>query len=104
MESKINIEFNQNEDNMKLMISEMKQKINIIKLGGGTDKIKKQHDKGKLTARERINLLIDSNCQYIEIGILAADELYEEFGGCPSELSIVLNAVKNKIISYFIYS
>jgi 3-methylcrotonyl-CoA carboxylase beta subunit len=97
MENKINIEFNQNEDNMKLMISEMKQKINIIKLGGGTDKIKKQHDKGKLTARERINLLIDSNCQYIEIGILAADELYEEFGGCPSAgVVVVLAKVSGK--------
>ena len=92
MENKINIEFNQNEDNMKLMISEMKRKINIIKLGGGTDKIKKQHDKGKLTARERINTLIDSDYQCIEIGVLAADELYEEFGGCPSAGVVVVLA------------
>ena len=98
MKDTINIQFNQNEDNMKLMISEMKQKTNIIELGGGIEKIKQQHDKGKLTARERINTLIDSNYQCIEIGVFAANELYKEFGGCPSAgVVVVLAKVSGKI-------
>ena len=61
MNQKIDIKFNQNEDNMKLLVSEMKQKWNIIEMGGGEESIKKQHEKGKLTARERIKAIFDNN-------------------------------------------
>jgi len=77
----MDLNFNKNEDNMKLLVSEMKQKSNIIKLGGGKDKIEKQHQKGKLTARERIDKIFDSN--YIELGVFAAHDLYKDVGGCP---------------------
>jgi len=80
----MNIEFNKNEDNMKLLVSELRQKINKIKLGGGKKKIDKLHSKGKMTARERIAALIDKDTDTIEIGSLTGEGLYPEYGGCPS--------------------
>ncbi len=80
----MDIEFNKNEDAMKLMISEMNQKLQKIYLGGGKEKIAKQHQKGKLTARERIDFLIDENSEFLEVGAIVGYEMYEEFGGCPS--------------------
>ena len=55
------LSFNQNEDAMKLKLSSLKRRFDVITLGGGQAKIKKQHTKGKLTARERINLLLDKD-------------------------------------------
>ena len=97
MKSKLNIKFNKNEDHMKLMLSDMQHKASKIKLGGGEDKIKKQHEKGKLTARERINKLLDENSEYIEVGLFAAEELYLEYGGCPSAgVIVVIGKVSNQ--------
>ncbi len=78
------LEFNKNEDHIKLLISKFRRKENEIHLGGGKDKIKKQHKKGKLTARERINYLKDNDAEFIEIGVFSGYEMYEEYGGCPS--------------------
>ncbi|MAQ70433.1 MAG: methylcrotonoyl-CoA carboxylase [Flavobacteriales bacterium] len=86
----MDIKFNKNEDNLKLLVSEMKQKKDIIKLGGGASSIEKQHKKGKLTARERIRNLLDENAEYIEIGTFAAYDLYTEFGGCPAAGVVVV--------------
>ena len=80
----MNIDFNKNEDAMKLKIVELKKKLAEISLGGGKEKIEKQHSKGKLTARERIDYLIDKKSNFLELGALVADGMYEEFGGCPS--------------------
>lgn len=80
----MDIKFNKNEDHMKLLISEMKQRFNKIKLGGGKKRIEKLHSQGKLTARERIEYLIDDNSDFLEIGAFAGDGMYEEYGGCPS--------------------
>lgn len=80
----MNLKFNKNEDKNKLLISELNKKHNAVKLGGGSEKIKKQHDKGKLSARERINYLFDPNSKSIEIGSLAGDQMYKNHGGCPS--------------------
>ena len=55
-----------------------------MRQGGGEKKIASQHKKGKLTARERINHLIDKNSDFLEVGALAADGMYKEQGGCPS--------------------
>jgi 3-methylcrotonyl-CoA carboxylase beta subunit len=78
-----NLEFNKNEDKIKLMISDMRQRLNKIHLGGGKSKIEKQHKDGKLTARERVDFLIDKNSRFLEIGAFAGDGMYEEEGGCP---------------------
>jgi len=80
----MNLDFNINEDKMKLLVSEMNQKLNKIYLGGGKEKINQQHRKGKLTARERIDFLIDKDSSFFEIGAFAGDGMYKDFGGCPS--------------------
>ena len=78
------LEFNKNDDNMRLLISQMKREYAKILKGGGEKKIQKQHDKGKLTARERINYLKDTDSRFIEIGAFAGKDMYSDYGGCPS--------------------
>ena len=80
----MNIDFNKNEDAMRLKIAELNKKLAEISLGGGKEKIAKQHKKGKLTARERIDYLIDKKSNFLELGALVADEMYKEYGGCPA--------------------
>jgi len=66
------------------LIADFNEKINIIKMGGGKASIQKQHDKGRLTAKERIDFLIDDNSSFMEFGRFAGYGMYEEYGGCPS--------------------
>jgi 3-methylcrotonyl-CoA carboxylase beta subunit len=80
----MDIEFNKNEDHMKIMISDMNQKLEKIYLGGGQKKIDKQHAQGKLTARERIDFLTDKDATFLELGAFVGDGMYKEHGGCPS--------------------
>ena len=82
--SNTDLSLNQNEDAMKLKLSSLRRKLDEIELGGGEKKIKKHHEKGKLTARERIDLLLDKDANRIEIGSFAGYEMYEEYGGCPA--------------------
>ena len=79
-----NLEFNKNDDKMRLLISEMKRKHAKVSLGGGKKKIEKQHAKGKLTARERIDYLKDTDANFLEIGAFVGEGMYGEYGGCPS--------------------
>jgi len=76
--------FNSNEDHMKLKISALERELGKIYLGGGKKKIDKLHEAGKMTARERIDFLLDPETERIEIGALAGYEMYEEHGGCPA--------------------
>jgi acetyl-CoA carboxylase carboxyltransferase component len=78
------LDFNKNEDSIRMLISEMEQKLAKIYLGGGKSRIEKQHEQGKLTARERIEKLIDPGTKTLEIAAFAGDGMYEEHGGCPS--------------------
>ena len=82
--TKKELEFNKNEDKMKLLMGDLNLKLREVYLGGGQEKIEKQHAKGKLTARERIDYLLDGNQSSIEIGALAGYGMYKEHGGCPS--------------------
>ena len=82
--TKMDIEFNKNDDNMRLMIAEVKQRMEKIKLGGGQKRIEKLHSKGKMTARERIDYLLDDSKDFVEIGGFVGDGMYSEYGGCPS--------------------
>ena len=84
MSKTMNIIFNKNEDNMKLLVSAMKQKKHIVEMGGGQKNINKQHEKGKLTARERLNKIFDTDSTILDLGTFAAEGLYGEYGGCPS--------------------
>ncbi len=76
--------FNKNDDAMRLKISALQQKLDKIYEGGGKKRIEKLHSQGKLTARERINLLVDKDAEQIEIGAFAGYKMYEEHGGCPA--------------------
>lgn len=87
---KIDIEFNRNEDALKLLISAMEQRFQKVALGGGKSRIEKQHEQGKLTARERIDYLLDKDSPRIEIGAFAGEDMYAEHGGCPSGGVVVM--------------
>jgi acetyl-CoA carboxylase carboxyltransferase component len=80
----MDINFNKNEDYNKLLLSDLRSRFAKVKLGGGQKRIDKHHEKGKLTARERIDYLLDSKRKSIEIGAFVGDGMYEEHGGCPS--------------------
>ena len=69
---------------MRLLVSDLNRKLNKVKKGGGTKKMEKQHAKGKLTARERLDRIFDPGCERVEIAALAGEGMYEEYGGCPS--------------------
>ncbi len=76
------LEFNKNEDSLKLMVSELKKQLEQIKLGGGKKAIERHKEKGKLTARERLELLFDKGKPTVEIGAFVGWGMYEEQGGC----------------------
>ena len=89
--------FNYNEDQMRLKIRGLEQELEKIYEGGGKARRQKLHDSGKLTARERIDLLLDPESKRIEIGALAGFGMYKEHGGCPSGgVVIVIGYVKKK--------
>src|SRR5690554_6336565 len=93
----MDLDFNKNEDHNKLLVSDLKNKLAKVKLGGGKKRIEKQHAQGKLTARERIDYLLDPNSPSIEIGAFVGDEMYEEYGGAPSAGVVVkIGYVKKK--------
>ncbi len=80
----MDIKFNQNEDANKLQLSELRKRLAEVSLGGGKARIEKQHKQGKMTARERIDYLLDPKSDRIEIGAFVGDGMYEAHGGCPS--------------------
>jgi 3-methylcrotonyl-CoA carboxylase beta subunit len=80
----MDIEFNKNEDSMKLGWSQVRQKLAVIEQGGGKKAIEKQKERNKLTARERIAYLCDTDRPFVEIGAFAGYEMYAEYGGCPA--------------------
>ncbi len=82
--ARIDIEKSKNEDHMKLLISRMNHRLEKIYKGGGERRIQKQHKQGKMTARERIEYLIDKDSQVLEVGAFAGYEMYKDYGGCPA--------------------
>ena len=80
----MNLTFNKNEDHNKLLLSDLRRRLAQVKLGGGKARIEKHRANGKMTARERINFLLDNEDDAIEIGAFAGEGMYEEHGGCPS--------------------
>lgn len=97
-DQKQNIEFNRNEDKMMQLVSQLNHRLEKIALGGGQAKIDKEHERGKLIARERIDFLLDKDTQRIEIGAFAGDEMYKEHGGCPGAgVVVVMGYVKGRL-------
>ncbi|WBX74470.1 acyl-CoA carboxylase subunit beta [Tenacibaculum pacificus] len=80
----MDLNFNKNEDYNKLLVADLRKRFAKVKLGGGQKRIDKQREKGKLSARERIDYLLDDKTKSIEIGAFAGDKMYQEHGGCPS--------------------
>lgn len=78
------LDFNKNEDALRRAVSGWRTRLEKIMLGGGKTAADKQHEKNKLTARERIRYLVDEGSPFIEIGAFAGFEMYEEQGGCPA--------------------
>lgn len=80
----MNLEFNKNEDSNKQLVYEVKTRLKKIYSGGGEKAAAKQKEKGKMLARERISYLLDPDSQWLEIGAFAAEDMYQDVGGCPS--------------------
>lgn len=94
----MDIEFNKNEDYLKILVSELKTKLKKIHLGGGEAKIAKQHAQGKLSARERVAYLLDKGQPQIEIGAFAGYGMYADHGGCPGGgVVVVLGYIKGRM-------
>lgn len=92
------LEFNKSEDHLKLMVSDVKAKLDKIYLGGGEKRMAKHKAKGKMTARERVSYLLDKDQPQIEIGAFAGYEMYADHGGCPSGgVVVVMGYVKGKM-------
>jgi len=86
MSNRHQVEWNpdRNEDEMRLLISRRNRLAEQIERGGGPKRIAKLHEEGKMTARERIDYLLDSDAPQFELGTFAGYEMYEEYGGCPA--------------------
>ena len=80
----MDLEFNKNEDGMKLAVSQMKQRHAQVSLGGGKKAMDKAREKGKMAPRERIQYLIDKDSVFTEIGAFTGWDMYKEHGGCPA--------------------
>ncbi len=90
--------FSNNADKMNILIADLHKNLQEVYLGGGVKKIEKLHQQNKLTARERIDLLLDKDSERFEIGALAGWEMYEEHGGCPSGgVVVVLGFINQKM-------
>jgi acetyl-CoA carboxylase carboxyltransferase component len=95
--SKKELEFNMNDDQMRLKITALERELSTVSLGGGKKRIEKLHESGKLSARERIDLLLDPDRPRFEVGALAAFGMYGEHGGCPSAgVVVVIGYVSGK--------
>ncbi len=93
----MDIKFNKNEDHNKMLRSDLRKRLAKVKLGGGESRLDKQRAQGKMTARERIDYLLDTDTKAIEIAAFAGEGMYEEHGGCPSGgVVIKIGYVKGK--------
>ncbi|MCU0437629.1 MAG: acyl-CoA carboxylase subunit beta [Raineya sp.] len=93
----MDIEYNKNEDIMKQLVTQLNAKLKKVHLGGGEKRIAAHKAKGKLTARERIEYLLDKDKPQLEMGAFVADGMYEEEGGCPSAgVAIVIGYIAGR--------
>lgn len=98
MHKKIDIELSKNEDSLKLEIGRIKRLMQIIEKGGGEEKLEKLRKQGKMTARERVEYLLDKDKECIELGAFAGYEMYEEEGGCPAGgVIVVLGYIRSRL-------
>ncbi len=86
----VELEFNINEDYHRGLCANLRERLRKVERGGGDKKIAREHERGKMTARERVSFLLDKGSDYYEIGAFAADGMYAEYGGCPSAGVVVV--------------
>ncbi len=92
------ITYNKNEDANKLLWAQLNKKIEHAMQGGGASRLEKIRSQGKMTARERIEALLDDGKPQFEMGALAGAGMYEEEGGCPSAgVVVVIGYIKNRL-------
>lgn len=88
----------ENEIHHRNAVKELQSILGEVCLGGGKNRLEKKRSEGKLTARERISYLLDSNTPCQEIGALTAHNQYQDHGGCPSAGVItILGYVNNRL-------
>lgn len=71
------VEFKENLSAMKALVEDWRAKVDLVKQGGGSEALKKHKERGKMTARERIEALVDSDSAFLEFSTFAAWEMYE---------------------------
>ncbi|HLP93958.1 MAG TPA: acyl-CoA carboxylase subunit beta [Saprospiraceae bacterium] len=90
MSTTTNLETAKNADALKLAISSLNRHLEKIQEGGGQKRIEKLHKEGKMSARERIDYLLDPGSPRIEVGAFAGFDMYQEHGGCPAGGVVVM--------------
>ena len=94
----MSIKRNKNVDELKMLIAETNRRLGIIHKGGGKKKLEKLAGEGKLSARERVKLLLDLNTPSFEIGAFSAEGMYENYGGAPAAgVVVVMGKVKDRM-------
>ena len=76
--------YDRREENNRARLAAWREKVEAIHLGGGPRRIEREHERGKLTARERVAALLDEGTELFELGLFAGYGMYEEEGGCPA--------------------
>ncbi len=95
--TKKELDFNKNDDEMRLKLATLDRELATVYLGGGASRIKKLHEQGKMSARERIDFLLDKDRERFEVGAFAGRGMYAEHGGCPSGgVVVVIGYVSGK--------
>ena len=86
----LDLKTERNADELKLLVAECHRRWSEVAQGGGKKRLEKLAEQGKLSARERVKRLLDSDAPQVEIGAFAADGMYAEHGGCPSAGVVVV--------------
>lgn len=87
-----------NSQDFNKLLSQLDETRHLTYLGGGKSRLEKQKKLGKLTARERINSLLDHPEDFLEIGSLAGHNMYKDHGGCPSGGVVTgIGAISNRL-------
>lgn len=95
--TKISLEQEKNTDALKLAVSGLNRRLEKIYAGGGPKRLEKLHAEGKMSARERIDYLLDPGKPRVEVGAFAGYEMYDEHGGCPAGgVVVVIGYVRNR--------
>lgn len=83
-EPKQNKAFHKSRSAFENLLEERNRRAAEVRKGGGEKRLEREHKRGKLTARERIDALIDEDTTFHELGLFAGYQMYEEEGGCPA--------------------